>query len=106
MRNSQIGWHQGEVYSISNLLVSTSLGSELYLYLSGNWDFGDSAMWLVYRLNCYQFPRQTAILCFYIFTFPKHKFLSKPFETQGKPRRLKQKAFYFKGQGHGGLNAV
>ena len=27
--------------------------SGLYLYLSRNWDFGDSAMWLIYSLNCY-----------------------------------------------------
>ena len=27
MHNSQIGWHQGEVSSIIDLLVSTSLGS-------------------------------------------------------------------------------
>jgi len=31
MDNSGIGWHQGEVSSIINLLVSTSLESMLYL---------------------------------------------------------------------------
>ena len=46
--------------------------SDLYLYLSGNWEFSDSAMWLVYSLNCYQFPGPTAILCLYTFAFPNH----------------------------------
>ena len=32
----------------------------------------DSAMWLVYSLNCYWLPSPTAISCFYIFTFSKH----------------------------------
>ena len=49
--------------------------SGLYLYLLGNWEFGDSAMWLVYNLNCYQlvcfFP-QKSILCFYLFIFHNH----------------------------------
>ena len=68
MHSSLLGWHQGEVSSIINLLVSTSLGSMflcqqfssgggllpikttyecvsgLYLYLSGNWELGDSGM--------------------------------------------------------------
>ena len=65
--DSQIGWHQGEVSSIINLLVSTSLGSMFLwsaifiwrgsvscktnlgicvrpLYLSGNCELGDSVM--------------------------------------------------------------
>ena len=66
--NSGIGWHQGEVSSIINLLVSTSLEfmflqsavflwkgsascknnlecvSGIYLYLSGNCEFDDFAM--------------------------------------------------------------
>ena len=43
--------------------------SGVYLYLSENWEFSDSAMWQNYSLNYYQFPRPTAILCFHIFTF-------------------------------------
>ena len=86
MDNSRIGWHQGEVSSIVNLLVPTSLGSMwlwsavfiwwvsfLYKQLRnvcqaficvflGNWEFPDSAMWQNYSLNCYQFPSPTAIV--------------------------------------------
>ena len=67
MDSSWIGWHQGEASSIISLLVATSLGSVflwsavsiwrgllpakatqecvsgLYLELSGNWEFSDSA---------------------------------------------------------------
>ena len=43
--------------------------SGLYLYLAGNWEFSDSAMWQKYSLNCYQFPSPTAIF-FYTFIFP------------------------------------
>ena len=32
----------------------------LYLYLSGNWEFGDSAMWQNYNLNCYQSEKAMA----------------------------------------------
>ena len=40
------------------------------LYVLGNLEFGNSVMLQNYSLNCYQFPSPTAILCFYIFTFP------------------------------------
>ena len=46
--------------------------SGLYLCLSGNWEYDDSMIWQNYRLNYYQFPSPTALLCFYIFTFPNH----------------------------------
>ena len=59
--------------------------SSLYLYLSGNWEFGGgSAMWQNYSLNCYQFPSPTALLCFYIFTFPNHHLLSQHFTSKYK----------------------
>ena len=91
-------WHWGEVSKIINLLVSTSLRfiflrsivfiwwrsayikttwecvSGLYLYLSGNCEFGESPFWQIYTtdlyLNCYQFPSSMVNLCFHIFTFP------------------------------------
>ena len=88
MFNSQIGWHQGKVWSIINLPVSTCLGlqccsqesllpvkttwacmSGLYLYLLGNLELGNS-MWRNYSLNCYQFHSSTAIPWFHIFAFP------------------------------------
>ena len=56
---------------ISLLPITTSEHvSGLYQYLSGNWRFGDYIMQQNCCLNCYQFPNPTAILCFYIFTFP------------------------------------
>ena len=91
-----IGWPPGEVSNIVSLLVSTSLGSMLlwsvvfiwrcllpvktteecvvglYSNLSDNWEFGESAMWQNYSLNCYQFPRPTVILCSCPFTFSYH----------------------------------
>ena len=57
-----------------------------YLYLSASWKFGDSSVQLA--CNCYWLPWPTAIICFYIFPFPKNEFLSHPFETQGRPGRL------------------
>ena len=42
----------------------------LNLYVSGNREFGDSVIWQNYSLNYYQSLSPTAILCFYIFTFP------------------------------------
>ena len=110
MDNSWIGWHQGEISSNINLLVSTSVGfmflwSAVFiwwrsacsknnlgtyvrpLYLSGNCEFSDSAMWQIYSLNCYPFPSPTAILCFYIFTFPNHQILSQPFTSKDKDTR-------------------
>ena len=33
----------------------------LYLYLSGNWELGDSAMWKNYSLNCYQSDKAMAL---------------------------------------------
>ena len=78
--DSWIGWHQGEIFKHHQppgfnqstfyvLAVSRGLlpgkkkkktvqESGLYLYLSGNWEFGDSAMWQNYSLNCSQFPAQ------------------------------------------------
>ena len=56
----------------------------LYLYLSGNWEFSDSAMQRNYCLNCYQFPSPTVILCFYTFTFPTHSLLSQHFTSKDK----------------------
>ena len=78
--------------------------SDFYLYLSGNWEFSDSAAWLVYSLNCFQFPSLRAILYFYIITFPNHYFLSQPLETQGRPGRLKQKRFSSKDRDTRGLD--
>lgn len=95
VHNSQIGCNGGEISSTTILLVSTGLrctwlwsavfnwcGSVSYenksgmcvrlLCLSGNRGFHDSAMWLVYSINCYQFPSPTSILGFYIFTFSNH----------------------------------
>lgn len=72
--NSQIDCHRGEVLSLSiiNILISASLGSTClhsaayiwwgsascknnlgmcvrpYLYLSGNWEFGDFTLWWIY----------------------------------------------------------
>ena len=59
----------------------------LYLYLSGNWDFGGSIMWQNYSLNCYQLLSPVAILCFHVFILPKS-------------------AFCFKRRGHRGLYMV
>ena len=56
----------------------------LYLYLSGNWEFSDSAMQRNYCLNCYQFLSPTVILCFYTFTFPTHSLLSQHFTSKDK----------------------
>lgn len=92
--NVLIGWDQGEVLHIVCLLASTVLGSVClrpavfgwrgsgslqnnsgrrirpsYLQGTGCWD---SAMWLVYSVNCYWLPSPTAISCFYIFTFSNH----------------------------------
>ena len=41
-------------------------------------------MWQNYSLNCYQFPSPTALLCFYIFTFPNHHLLSQHFTSKYK----------------------
>ena len=59
-----------------------------YLYLLGRWKFCDCSMQLAYNLNCYWFPQPTAIICFYIFPFPKNELLSHHFETQRRPGRL------------------
>ena len=80
--------------------------SGLYLYLSGNYEFSGSAVWSISSLNCYQFPSPTAILCFYIVTFPNHYLLSQSFETQWRPGRLKQKPFPSKDRGTGAYIAV
>ena len=93
--NSKTNGITNRISNTVNLLVSTSPGSMFLwlaffiwrgsascknnlgmcvrrLCLSGNWQFGDSVMWRNYSLNCYQFLSPTAILCFYIFTFPTH----------------------------------
>ena len=93
--SSWTGWHQGEVSHIIILLAPTSLGSLCLglavfiwwgsgfcknnlgmcvrpLYLSGNWEFSDSAMWLIYSLNCYHFSGPASLLCFYMLTFPNN----------------------------------
>ena len=82
-----LGWGSAPLKTTSDCV------SGLYLYLSENWELGDSAVWWISSLNCYQFPGPAAILCVYISTFPNHPLLSQPFETQGRPGRLKQKAF-------------
>ena len=92
VHNSQIGWHQGEVLSVTNLLVClracgrqfSSGGSASCKNNLGMWvrplsiSFRELGVrgtllraWVVYSLNCYQSPGPTAI-CFYIFTFPNH----------------------------------
>ena len=80
-----LGWGSAPLKTTSECV------SGLYLYLSGNWDFSVSALWQNYSLNCYQFPSSPAILCVCVSTFPNHQLLSQPFETQGRPGRLKQK---------------
>ena len=87
MHSCQIGWHQGEVSSIINLIVSNSiesiwLWSAVFIWLVsascknnlgmyvrslsfGIWEFGDSAIWRICRLNCYQFPN--SMLFFFFF---------------------------------------
>ena len=57
------------------------LVSGLYLYLSGNSEFGDSAIWQIYSLNCYQLPSPAAVLCLYIFMFPNYYPLSLHFTS-------------------------
>ena len=98
MDNTRIGWHQGEVASIISLLVSASLGSTflqsavfiwrgvsgLYLYLSGNWEISDSAVWQSYRLQCYQFHSPASTRCFYLFTFPDRYVLGQRFALKGE----------------------
>ena len=39
---------------------------------SGKWELCDSAMQLVYNLNCCPFLSPVSILCFYLFTFYNH----------------------------------
>ena len=51
------------------------------------------ATWLVYSLNCYQFPWPTNILCFYIFTFPNQEFLSQPCWDSGEAWENEAKTF-------------
>lgn len=48
----------------------------LCLYLSGNLEFSDSAIWQNYNLNCYRFPSPTPSICFCIFIFPDDWLLS------------------------------
>ena len=91
-----LGWDSAPLKTTSECV------SGLYLYLSENWELGDSAVWWIYSLNCYQFPGPTAILCFCISTFPNHQLLCQPFETQGRPGRRKQKPFTSK-DGDAGL---
>ena len=89
-----VGWQQGDVPSITNLLVSARVCScgqkfpsgrgsaacknsfgmcvQPLSILSGNRDSGVSAVWLNYPLNCYRFLSPTALLCFNIFTIPNH----------------------------------
>lgn len=66
VHHSGMGWHQDEVSSIPHLLVAFGLDSVI-LYLSCNWEFGDSALWLVY--GCYQFLSPQITLTFCIFYF-------------------------------------
>ena len=102
MDSSQIGWLQGEISKIIPLLVSASSYGQQFssgrgllpiktikgcvrsLYLSGNCEFGDSAMWQNYSQNCYQFSSPTAILCFYVFTFPNQESLNQCFISVDK----------------------
>ena len=56
--------------------------SDLYLYLSGNWELSDP-MSLVYSLDCCRIPSPAPSLCFYIFVFPNHYLSGQPFETPG-----------------------
>ena len=120
VHSSLVGWHQDEA---SSPVVSTSLGfmclwSAVFIQCEStsfknnigmcvrpvSISFSDSAMWLVYNLNCFQFPSLRAILYFYIFTSPNHYFLSQPLETHGRPGRLKQKRFTSKDRGTRGLD--
>ena len=102
MDSSQIGWLQGEISKITLLLVSTSSYGQQFsseggllptktikecvrsLYLSGNCEFGDSALRQNCNRNCYQFCSPTAILCFCIFTFPNQESLSQYFTSVDK----------------------
>ena len=87
--------HQGNFSSIINLSVSASLGSTclwsaVFIWwrsaacnnclgmcvvslsvFSRDCEFGGFAVWLVYSLNCPQFPSPAAILFSYVFTFLK-----------------------------------
>ena len=74
--------------SLLHIKTTQECVSGLYLYLSGNCVFSDS-MWQICSLSCYQCSSPTAILDFYIFTFPNCKLLSQPFQTQQRPGRLK-----------------
>ena len=51
-------------------LEKTVQESGLYLYLSGNWEFSDSAMWQNYSLNCSQFPAQQVFIVSTSWHFP------------------------------------
>ena len=102
MDSSQIGWLQGAISKIIPLLVSTSSYGQQFssgggllptktikecfrsLYLSGNSELGDSALWQNCSRNCYRFSSPTAILCLYIFTFPNQESLSQYFTSVDK----------------------
>ena len=53
----------------------------------------DSAVWLIYCLNCYQFPGTTAILCYHLFTFSWSLTLEPAFWDSGEAW---SKALHFK----------
>ena len=83
--------------------------SGLYLYLLGNWEFGDSARWLVYNLNCYK------CVCFfspnsYSLFLPFHILQSLTANSNSwdsrAARETKTNALYFIGQAHNSLHTV
>ena len=53
-------------------LLPIKATQECSLYLSGNCKFTESALWQTDSPNFRQFPSPTAMLCFYVFTFPCH----------------------------------
>ena len=100
MDSSQIGWLQpikNHPSSGFNQFLWSAVfiwrGSASYktikecfrsLYLSGNSELGDSALWQNCSRNCYRFSSPTAILCLYIFTFPNQESLSQYFTSVDK----------------------
>lgn len=108
-----------EILSIVNILVSTNLGStwlksavfiwwksascennlamyvctlSIYIF-QGTGSWVTLLLWLVYSLNCYQFPSPTAIPHFYIFRFFCSLTLEPTFAESGEAWNTKAKPF-------------
>lgn len=79
--HSSSGFSQSGVYmlAVSDIHLageSASSKNNGNLYLSGNWEFSNSAMWLIDSLNYYQFPCPSKIFFLHL-----HISLSLTFES-------------------------